>query len=188
MSSPGRLRRVQSPSNAMPLLKSSLYISSRRARPTSKSAVPPQSAHLAAVMPQEAPTLLPLHAPTAGHASTLRTVPFKMSTLLPLARRCGRVGIALPPTTTVSTDTNRLREEASVSRGNCEAAVAGASPRPPQRHGTWLQAPPQRDRTLGRASATPASAGSPTIPRPKSTRTEQGQRHAGTVGYQGGQG
>ncbi len=142
-----------------------------------------QSAVVRTPPPSSSPPSLPALA--VGHASMMRTVPLVTSAPSPLARLCGRTRRALPPTTTVSDSTNHLRQEVSVGRGNCEAAAAGIGSWQPQLHGTWLQAPPHRDQTLGRALTTPAEAGSPTIPRPKSTRIEQGQRHVGTVGCQG---
>jgi hypothetical protein len=138
--------------------------------------------------PRCASAMSPMPTPAAGHASIVHTVPSEMSPPPPLACRREHAGSAPPPTTTVSANTNHLSEEVSVGRRNCEAAAAGFSLRHRQRHSTWLQAPPHRDRTLGRAAATPASAGSPTIPRPKSTRTEQGQRHVGVMGCQGERG
>jgi hypothetical protein len=114
----------------------------------------------------------------AAHTSIMRTTPPQVVMRDALASRRGHAAGAAPPTTSVSVVANRSWKGASATRANCNEAMARPPPQPLVRHGTRVRAPPRRDLTLGRAPATPAEAGSPTIPRPERSPLENPQRHA----------
>ncbi len=145
------------------------------ASPQPSSETPPT---LMMLTSRPSPSLRRAALAAAANTSIMRTSPPHPACRPRLAVHRGRTTRAASPTTTVSVSTNRPRVKASVGRAYCEVAMARPRPRPLRWHGDPLRAPWRRDLTLGRAPATPALAGSPTIPRPERTPWEQPQRHA----------